>query len=113
MIEGELATEGGGSLGDLARRPEPIQARQQRGVQAGGNGQAVRRRIAKPNAGRTANDTANDTGLQGGLAQLLDEERHAVGAGNDALDGTVAGIGDAANALRQRRGATLIDRPEI
>jgi hypothetical protein len=75
---GKFSAEHRADLGDLlARRPEPIEARGQRGIEGRGDGKRRRRR-SRQQSGRCPVRAAS--GFEHRLGQLLDKERHAIGA---------------------------------
>ena len=70
---GKLAADRGADLQHLARRAEPVDARHQRGLQRGRNGELLHRLVEL-------------FALEHRLGQFLDEQRHAVGALDDLLE---------------------------
>jgi hypothetical protein len=77
----------------LGDRPKPIKTRDQRGVQ-GRRDRKLRRRSCRQYLLLRFEDR---------FGQLLDEERHAVGALDDLVDGFAGEAGIAREALDQRR----------
>ena len=79
---GELAADGGADLGDLAYRRQPVEPGHQRVVQGGRDRQRRQRAVERVTPVLLAQQAAFDNGL----GQLLEEQRHAVGAGEDLLE---------------------------
>jgi hypothetical protein len=75
-IVGELAAENRARLRHLARRGEPVEAGHQRGLQAARHGELRKGPIQRP----VVAVLAQQAGLQHRAGDLLDEQRHAVGA---------------------------------
>ncbi len=88
----ELAADDGGDLGHLLDLGQAVEAGHQRVVQA-------RRHTGV-------------AGLDDGLGQLLDEERHAVGAGDDGVDDLDGQDGAAAQPLDDRLDAGAAEAVE-
>ena len=82
QLVAEHAPERRGQLGDLLHRRELVEARHQRIVQRGRDRQ--RRQRAGQHVAVARID--QQVRLQDRLGQLLDEQRHAVGPGDDLLD---------------------------
>ena len=96
----ELAPERRADLRHLARRRQAIEPRQQRGVQR----RRDRQRRHRPRHRVVIAGVREHAALEHGLGQLLDEQRHAVGALDD-LVGDLLGQRLAAGHVRDHLGA--------
>ena len=83
----------------LGDRPEPIEPRDQRGVQGGGD-REVRQRARRQ---YRRDPVVAIAAFEHRLGQLLDKQRHAVGALDDLVDGLAGEAGIAGEPLDQRR----------
>ena len=97
QLEAELAPDAGGSLRHLLHRLQAVEPRHQRIVQRGGDGELLERRRQL----ETRRGLREAPGLQHGLGQLLDEQRHAVGPDGDLVNDRV-GQGLAARQAYRR-----------
>ena len=96
----ELAADDRADLPDLlGDRPEPIEPRDQRGVQGGGD-RELRQRGRSQHRGDPIVAIA---GFEHRFRQLFDEQRHAVGALDDLGDGFPGKAGIPCKLLDQRR----------
>ena len=82
QLETEFAPDAGGCLRHLFHRLQAIEPRHQRIVQRSGNGELLER-CHQLEARRGPREAP---GLQHGLGQLLDEQRHSVGPDSDLLN---------------------------
>ena len=79
---GELAADGGADLRDLLYRRQPVEAGHQRILQRRG----YRQRWQRPVQLEAIAAVDQHAALQHRLGQLLDEQRHAIGLGDDLLE---------------------------
>ena len=79
---GELAADHGGDLGHLLDRREAVEAGHQRVVQ----GRRDRERRQRAGQLVAVAGVGEQAGFEHRLGQLLDEQRHAVGARHDLLE---------------------------
>ena len=102
----ELAADHGADLPDLlGGRAKPIEARNQRGMQGGGDRQ-VRYRARRQHRDDPIVAIA---GFEHRLGQFFNEQRHAVGALDDLVNGLSGEAGFASKLLDQRRAFTPIE----
>jgi aryl carrier-like protein len=80
-LVGKLAADDGCRLGDLLDRRQAVEAGDERIVQGRGN----RQQWQRPAQRQAAATLLEDPHLEHGLGQFLDEQRHAVGLGEDLL----------------------------
>jgi hypothetical protein len=86
QIVAEFAAKHRADLPDLlGERPEPIEARDQGGVQCGGDRQ-LRKRTCRQDRG---DPVVRIAAFEHGLGQLFDEQWHAVGTLDDLVDDVV------------------------
>ena len=82
QLERERPADARGELGDLLHRGQPVQARHQRVLERGRNGE----RRQGPRQLVAVAEVPEEAGLEHELGELLGEERHPVGLGDDLIE---------------------------